>query len=113
MFTGAPLRVWVDPSYWRTAKGTYMQKLLIAAIVSSLYAGAAFAQTTPSTTPPAATTPAPSKMAAKAKAKPATPAKERSAESLECSKQADTKGLHGKERKTFRSKCIKDLKKKT
>lgn len=40
------------------------------------------------------------------------PAKPRSAESLECSKQADEKGLKGKERKKFRSKCIKDMKKK-
>jgi psiF repeat len=32
---------------------------------------------------------------------------------MECSKQADEKGLHGKARKTFRSKCMKDMKKKT
>ena len=36
--------------------------------------------------------------------------KEHSAESLECSKQADAKGLHGKERKKFRSECIKTAK---
>jgi hypothetical protein len=40
------------------------------------------------------------------------PAKPRSAVSLECSRQADEKGLHGKARKKFRSKCLKDLKKK-
>ena len=34
----------------------------------------------------------------------------RSAASLECSKQADEKGLHGKARKSFRSKCIKSAK---
>jgi hypothetical protein len=33
--------------------------------------------------------------------------KSRSAESLECSKEADAKGLHGKERKKFRSECKK------
>ena len=33
-----------------------------------------------------------------------------SPESIECSKQADAKGLHGKERKEFRSKCKKELK---
>ena len=33
--------------------------------------------------------------------------KERSAKSIECSKQADAKGLHGKERQIFRSKCKK------
>jgi hypothetical protein len=31
--------------------------------------------------------------------------KPRSAKSIECSKQADAKGLHGKERQAFRSKC--------
>jgi hypothetical protein len=35
---------------------------------------------------------------------------ERSAASLECSRQADEKGLHGKARKKFRSKCLKQTK---
>ena len=35
-----------------------------------------------------------------------------SPESIECSKQADAKGLHGKERKEFRSKCKRELKAK-
>jgi psiF repeat len=34
----------------------------------------------------------------------------RSAASLECSKQADAKGLHGKARKSFRSKCLRSMK---
>jgi hypothetical protein len=34
-----------------------------------------------------------------------TAPKERTAKSIECSKLADQKGLHGKERQTFRSKC--------
>ena len=34
------------------------------------------------------------------------------AASLECSKEADAKGLHGKERKKFRSDCIKEAKAK-
>jgi hypothetical protein len=34
-------------------------------------------------------------------------AKPRTAESVECSKEADAKGLHGKERKKFRSECKK------
>jgi hypothetical protein len=34
-------------------------------------------------------------------------AKPRSAASIECSKEADAKGLHGKERKKFRSECRK------
>jgi psiF repeat len=40
-----------------------------------------------------------------------TAAKARSTESMECSKQADDKGLHGKARRHFRSKCMKDLRK--
>ena len=39
--------------------------------------------------------------------------KPRTAISLECSKQADAKGLHGKDRKVFRSTCMKDGKKKS
>jgi hypothetical protein len=38
---------------------------------------------------------------AAAKAEP----KERTAKSIECSKQADTKGLHSTERQKFRAKC--------
>jgi psiF repeat len=36
---------------------------------------------------------------------PAKTEKPRSAASIECSKEADAKGLHGKERKKFRSEC--------
>ena len=62
------------------------------AIVSMLaFAGAAYAQQ------PAAAPSAPA-----AKAKP-----ERSAKSLECSKQADAQSLHGKPRKHFMRKCKK------
>jgi hypothetical protein len=39
-----------------------------------------------------------------------TPAQARTAQSVECSKQADAKGLHGKERKAFRSHCLHDMK---
>jgi hypothetical protein len=38
-------------------------------------------------------------------------AKPRTAASIECSKQADEKGLHGKARKKFRSACIRTSKK--
>jgi hypothetical protein len=41
-----------------------------------------------------------------------TTASVHSPESIECSKQADSKGLHGKERKEFRAKCKKELKAK-
>jgi hypothetical protein len=33
-----------------------------------------------------------------------------SAASMECSKEADAKGLHGKERKKFRSECKRQAK---
>jgi hypothetical protein len=36
--------------------------------------------------------------------------KSRSSQSMECSKQADEKGLHGKARRHFRSKCLKQAK---
>jgi hypothetical protein len=39
---------------------------------------------------------------AKAAPKPRTPI------SIECSKQADAKGLHGAERRKFRNKCKRD-----
>ena len=45
--------------------------------------------------------------ASKSQTKPKTP------ESIECSKQADAKGLHGKERVKFRAQCKKELKGKT
>lgn len=35
----------------------------------------------------------------------AAPSVQRSATSIECSKEADAQGLHGKKRKEFRSKC--------
>lgn len=51
-----------------------------------------------------ATTPA--APAAKATTKAAAP-KEHSPKSIECSKEADAKGLHGKERQKFRTGCMK------
>ena len=77
-----------------------LSSLFAAAAVSSLlFAGPVFAQ---STTAPAAGTAAPAAMTKTSKA--------RSPESLECSKQADEKGLKGKERKKFRHECIKNAK---
>jgi hypothetical protein len=74
---------------------TMLRSAALAAVASLLLSGAAFAQTPP---------PAPM-------AKPATAEKgevPHTAASLECSKQADAKGLHGKERKKFRSECRKN-----
>ncbi len=77
---------------------TLASRLAVTALASLLVTGTAIAQTT-----------AP---AAKSDTKAATTKapKQHSAESLECSKQADAKGLHGKERKKFRSECIKSAK---
>jgi hypothetical protein len=73
---------------------------LAAIVVASLFfAGSALAQGTAPAAAPAATT-------AKKAEKPRTP------ESLACSKEADDKGLHGKDRKKFMSQCKKDAKAK-
>jgi len=76
---------------------TMTSRVIATVAASLLLAGTAFAQTTAPAAKPAA--PA-SKMAPAAKME-----KPRTAASLECSKEADAKGLHGKERKKFRSEC--------
>ena len=79
---------------------------LAAVALLSFASGAAFAQTTHPTTPAAkSSTPAP---ATPAPAPSSTSSKPRSTVSMECSKEADTKGLHGKARKEFRSECKKN-----
>jgi hypothetical protein len=75
-------------------------RLAAVAIASLFFAGSALAQTAAPAAAPAATT------TAKKAEKP------RTAESLECSKEADAKGLHGKDRKKFMSQCKKDAKAK-
>ena len=82
--------------------------LLISATLACAMASSAFAQTAPAA--PAATPAKPAVAAptAPAKATTAKPAQaERSAKSIDCSKQADGKNLHGKERKKFRETCMK------
>ncbi len=71
-------------------------KLVISAALLSLVigAGTAFAQTS---------TPAPAPAASAPAAAPA--ATDKKAISKSCSDQANAKGLHGKERKKFRSDC--------
>jgi psiF repeat len=81
---------------------TLSSRAVATAFASLLLMGSAFAQA------PAPATPAP---AAKTDSK-MTPADKKapvvhSAASVECSKEADAKGLHGKERKKFRSDCKK------
>jgi invasion protein IalB len=75
---------------------TLSARIAATAIASLLLTGSAFAQA--AATPPAADKAAPA----------ATEKKARSAASLECSKEADEKGLKGKERKKFRSACKKE-----
>jgi hypothetical protein len=69
---------------------------ITAIAVAALMAGTAVAQ-------PPTTTTTPKASAAKAAKAPVV----RTAKSLDCSKQADTKGLHGKPRKSFMSSCKK------
>jgi psiF repeat len=82
---------------------TKISTLATAAAVSLLLMGTAFAQTTAP-----AKTDATKTDATKTETKAATEKKAekpRTAASLECSKEADAKGLRGKERKKFRSEC--------
>ena len=87
---------------------TLSSRAAATALASLLLIRSAFAQTTTPATAPA------TKMApAEKKAEPATngafgqegPQRPRTAASLECSKEADTKGVHGKQRKKFMSEC--------
>ena len=81
-----------------------------AAVASLLLMGAASAQTTAPAKSDATKTDATKTDATKTETK--APAekkaeKPRTPGSLECSKEADAKGLHGKERRKFRSECKK------
>jgi hypothetical protein len=75
-----------------------------AAFASLFLISSAFAQTTPPATPAPAAKAAPAAPAEKKAEKP------RTAESIECSNEADAKGLKGKERKKFRAECKKTAK---
>ena len=73
-------------------------------LVAALLVAGTLCTASAQTTAPAAKTDAPKADTAKADTKMAKP---RTAASLECSKEADAKGLKGKERKKFRSECKK------
>jgi psiF repeat len=81
---------------------TLSSRVAATAIVSLFLMGSAFAQTQT----PAPATPAPAAAPAPKAEKP------RSAASLECSKEADTQGIHGKKRHKFMRQCKKDAKAK-
>jgi hypothetical protein len=69
--------------------------------------------TPPTPAPPKATLPAQSAPTTAAKEKGKAPPKTATtSEGIECSAQADAQGLKGKQRKSFRRKCIADLKKR-
>ena len=78
---------------------TISSRIAVAAIASLFLASSAFAQSTA----PAA----PAEKAAPAAKKTEAP---RSEASLQCSKDADAKNVHGKERKKFMSECKKAAK---
>jgi hypothetical protein len=78
---------------------TISSRAAATAFASLFLISTAFAQTTAPATPAPATKMAPAEKKAE---KPP-----RTAASLECSKEADGKSLHGKERKKFMSECKK------
>jgi hypothetical protein len=89
-----------------TAMIRFSSCVAATAVASLLLIGSASAQTTAPTTPAAKSdTKSDTKMAPAEK-------KPRTAASLQCSKDADGKGLHGKERKKFMSECKKEAKAK-
>ena len=79
---------------------TISSRAALAALVSLFLAGPALAQSAAPAAKSDTVAPADTKMG-----------KQRSPESMECSKEADAKGLKGKERKKFRKECMKDAKK--
>jgi hypothetical protein len=80
---------------------TISSRAAATALASLLLMGSALAQTTAPATPAPAAKTAPMAPAEKKAVKP------RTAASVECSKDADAKSLHGKERKKFMSECKK------
>jgi invasion protein IalB len=82
---------------------TLSSRAVATAFASLLLISSAYAQT-PAPAPGAAPAPAATAAPAKKAEKP------RSAASLQCSKDADDKSLHGKDRKKFMSECKKTAK---
>lgn len=80
---------------------TIFSRAAVTATASLFLMGSAVAQTTAPATPA---------LSAKDATAEKTAGKPRTAASLECSKEADTKGVHGKERKKFMSECKKAAK---
>jgi hypothetical protein len=95
-----------------------MRAILVIAAVSAMMATSANAQLfKPKPKPAAGATPSTAVMTSKTAMMSKTSStavthngKPRTAASIDCSKQADAKGLHGNDRKKFRSSCIKAAK---
>jgi psiF repeat len=83
---------------------TFSSRAAATALASLLLLTPAFAQTTTPATPTPAAKAAPAAKMVPAAKKAEKP---RTAASLQCSKDADAKGVHGKERKKFMSACKK------
>jgi psiF repeat len=81
---------------------TFSSRAAATVVASLLLMSPAFTQAITPTAPAAKTAPAPKAAPAEKKAE-----KPRTAASLQCSKDADAKSLHGKERKKFMSECKK------
>src|SRR5882757_4707079 len=87
-----------------TVMMTFSSRATATAVASLLLMSSALAQTTTPATPAPTAKTAPAAKATPAEKKAEKP---RTAASLQCSKDADAKGLHGKERKKFMSECKK------
>ena len=88
-------------------------KIAATALTVAFGATVAVAQTTTPAAPttpkaPAASTPAPTAPAATTAAPKKGTKTATTPEGQACSAEADAKGLHGKPRKSFRAKCIKE-----
>jgi psiF repeat len=84
-----------------------MRTVLILAAAAAMMATGANAQMKPAAAPAATTTTKATHTSSTATTHAGKP---RSAESIECSKQADAKGLHGNDRKKFHKSCVKAAK---
>ena len=87
---------------------TAISKVFALGLIAAIASGSAFAQTAAPAAPAApAAAPAAAAPAAAPAAKAAAGKAAQTPKSLDCSKQADAKNLHGKERKKFREACKK------
>jgi hypothetical protein len=82
-------------------------RFVLALAAAALLAGSVQAQAPAAKAKPAMTTTTTTTSTSTAKS---TTRKPRTPQSLDCSKQADAKGLHGADRKKFRASCMKAAK---